>query len=89
MIMILGYCYGCGSTFLYKFYVNWSVIFIETIQIEKGLLNLDAFCEYMGIKKTKARELLHNPTNGFTVRIGNRLYAHKGKLDEWLLEQIQ
>ncbi len=64
------------------------MIFIETIQIEKGLLNLDAFCEYMGIKKTKARELLHNPANGFTVRIGNRLYAHKGKLDEWLLKQI-
>lgn len=42
----------------------------------------------MGIKKTKARELLHNPDNGFTVRIGNRLYAHKGKLDEWLLKQI-
>ena len=40
---------------------------------EVGLLNLDAFCEYMGIKKTKARELLHNPANGFTVRIGNRL----------------
>lgn len=42
----------------------------------------------MGIKKTKARELLNNPANGFTVRIGNRLYAHKGKLDEWLLKQI-
>ena len=55
---------------------------------EVGLLNLDAFCEYMGIKKTKARELLHNPANGFAVRTGNRLYAHKGKLDEWLLKQI-
>ncbi len=49
---------------------------------------MDTFCEYMGIRKTKARELLHNPANGFTVRIGNRLYAHKGKLDEWLLKQI-
>lgn len=57
-------------------------------QLEKGLLNLEAFCEYLGIKKTKARELLHNPSNGFTVRIGNRLYAHKKKLDEWLLNQI-
>lgn len=61
---------------------------VETAQKEIGLLNLDAFCEYMGIKKTKARELLHDPANGFTVRIGNRLYAHKGKLDEWLLKQI-
>lgn len=49
---------------------------------------METFCEYMGIKKTKARELLHNPANGFAVRIGNRLYAHKGKLDEWLLKQI-
>ena len=24
----------------------------------------------------------------FAVRIGNRLYAHKDKLDEWLLNQI-
>lgn len=60
----------------------------ESIQIEKGLLTLDLFCNYLGIGKTKARELLHNPANGFTVRIGNRLYAHKGKLDEWLLKQI-
>ncbi len=60
----------------------------ENTQIQRGLLNLDLFCEYLGIKKTKARELLHNPANGFTVRIGNRLYAHKDKLDEWLLKQI-
>lgn len=60
----------------------------NNMQIEKGLLNLDDFCEYLGIKKTKARELLHNPSNGFTVHIGNRLYAHKKKLDESLLNQI-
>lgn len=34
------------------------------------------------------RALLSNPANGFTVRIGNRLYAHKGRLDNWLLNQI-
>ena len=45
-------------------------------------------CEYLGIGQTKARELLSNPANGFTVRIGNRLYAHKGRLDHWLLNQI-
>ena len=33
----------------------------------------------LGIGETKARELLHDPKNGFTVRIGNRLYAHKEK----------
>nr|WP_243126560.1 helix-turn-helix domain-containing protein [Clostridium sp. HBUAS56010] len=49
---------------------------------------MNEFCEYLGVKQTKARELLHEPQNGFTVRIGNRLYAHKGKLDKWLLNQI-
>lgn len=70
--------------------MNGEINYMETkeMQMEKGLLPLDAFCDYLGIKKTKARELLHNPANGFTVRIGNRLYAHKGKLDEWLLKQI-
>lgn len=60
----------------------------DKILIGKALLNLDEFCTYLGIGKTKARELLHNPRNGFTVRIGNRLYAHKGNLDKWLNNQI-
>ena len=46
------------------------------------------FCDYLGIGETKARELLHDPGNGFTVRIGNRLYAHRGKVDQWLLKQL-
>lgn len=55
---------------------------------EKALLDVKSFCEYLGIGQTKGRELLSNPNNGFTIRIGNRLYAHKGKLDAWLLNQI-
>ena len=54
----------------------------------KALLNVKELCAYLGIGQTKARELLSNPANGFTVRIGNRLYAHKGQLDQWLLTQI-
>nr|WP_279230744.1 molybdate-binding protein [Blautia coccoides] len=42
----------------------------------------------VGIGDTKARELLRNPYNGFTIRIGNRLYAHKAKLDVWLKNQV-
>ena len=53
---------------------------------DKALLNITNFSEYLSIKPTKARELLHDPRNGFTVRIGNRLYAHKEKLDSWLLK---
>ena len=51
---------------------------------EKALLNIKEFCEYLGIGQTKAREILNDPRNNFTVRIGNRLYANKKKLDEWL-----
>lgn len=54
----------------------------------KALLNVKEMCSYLGIGQTKARELLSDPDNGFTVRIGNRLYAHKAKLDKWLLNQV-
>lgn len=55
---------------------------------DKALLNVKEMCSYLGIGQTKARELLSNPANNFTIRIGNRLHAHKGRLDKWLLEQI-
>ena len=51
---------------------------------EKALLNIKEFCDYLGIGQTKAREILNDPGNNFTVRIGNRLYANRRKLDEWL-----
>ena len=51
---------------------------------EKVLLNVKEFCEYLGIGQTKGRELLKTPKNMFTVRIGNRLYANKRKLDQWI-----
>ncbi len=51
---------------------------------EKALLNLEEFCLYLGIGKTKARELLKDPTSPFTIKIGNRYYANKKKLDQWL-----
>ena len=54
----------------------------------KALLNVKEMCAYLGIGQTKARELLADPANGFTIRIGNRLYAHKGKLDTWLINRV-
>ncbi|MBD5512666.1 MAG: helix-turn-helix domain-containing protein [Lachnospiraceae bacterium] len=54
----------------------------------RALLSVKEMCSYLGIGQTKARELLSDPSNGFTVKIGNRLYAHKTKLDKWLLNQI-
>ncbi len=55
---------------------------------EKALLNVKEMCDYLGIGQTKARELLADPQNEFTVRIGNRLYAHKKRLDKWLINRI-
>ena len=52
--------------------------------MEKALLNVDEFCAYLGIGKTKAREILKNNKNKFTVRIGNILYANKYLLDKHL-----
>lgn len=52
--------------------------------MEKTLLNIDEFCAYLGIGKTKAREILKRPDSSFTIRIGNRLYANKNLLDEYL-----
>ena len=49
-----------------------------------ALLTLAEFCTYMGIKKTKAREILKDPSCTFCFRIGNRLYVNKRKLDDWL-----
>ena len=54
--------------------------------MEKILLNLNEFSEYLGIGKTKAREILRNNSNKFTVRIGNRLYANKLLLDKYIEE---
>lgn len=51
---------------------------------EKALLTVKEFCDYSNLGETKARELLRDPANNFTVRIGNRLYAHRRKFDEWL-----
>ena len=55
--------------------------------MEKALLNLKEFCEYLNIGQTKAREILTKQNNSFTVRIGNRLYANKILLDKWINEQ--
>ena len=62
-----------------------SVIIIESVVMKNGriLLNIQEVCDYLGIGKTKARELLRG-YNGFGVQIGNRWYANKKKLDEWI-----
>lgn len=58
----------------------------EKVLVDKALLNIKEFCDYLGIGQTKARELLRG-RNGFGVQIGNRWYANKRKLDEWINRQ--
>ena len=55
---------------------------------DKALLSVKEMCVYLSIGQTKCRELLADPANGFTVSIGNRLYAHRKNLDNWLKNQI-
>jgi len=57
--------------------------------MEKALLNIDEFCTYIGVGKTKAREILKIPRNGFALKIGSKWFVYKKELDKWLLEQCQ
>ena len=49
----------------------------------KALLDVKETADYLGIGLTKCRELLRG-RNGFGVQIGNRWYANKRKLDDWI-----
>lgn len=53
--------------------------------MDKQLLNVKDFCEYLGIGETQARKLMTKTDNPYTVRLGNRLYANKMLLDKWLI----
>ena len=59
----------------------------ENVTNEKKLLDLNGFCDYLGIGETKARELVKMPRNGFSLKIGSKWYVHKDRLDAWLLSQ--
>lgn len=56
----------------------------EILSADKRLLNFEEFCAYLGIGKTKARELLTKTNNTYAVRLGGRLYANKILLDKWI-----
>lgn len=51
--------------------------------MEKVLLNVKETAECLGVGLTKCRELLRG-NNGFAIRIGNRWYADKDALQEWI-----
>lgn len=54
---------------------------------EKILMTLKEVCEYLGVGETKVRELFS--TCKWSLKIGNKWYAHKVKLDKWLESQTK
>jgi len=52
--------------------------------MDKILLSVKEICEYTGWGETKVRSILNKKDSTFTVRYGNRLYAHKILFDNWL-----
>lgn len=55
--------------------------------MEKALLTVEEVCSYLGIGETKARELIRQPKNGFSLKIGNKWYVNKTRLDKWLADE--
>lgn len=55
--------------------------------LEKALLDLKEVSEYLGLGKTKTREIMKS--GSFSLRIGNRLYANKILLDKWLMDECK
>ena len=49
--------------------------------MDKILLSVEEFREYLGIGKTKAKEIINRPDCKFVVRIGRRVMVHKELLD--------
>ena len=54
------------------------------MELGRKLITLKEMCEYLAIGETEARSLLKSKSCPFGVRIGNRLYANKTILDDWI-----
>lgn len=54
------------------------------MSIGRKLITLKEMCEYLAIGDTEARSMLRSKDCPFGVRLGNRLYANKTLLDEWI-----
>lgn len=54
------------------------------MEYPKILMTVDEFCEYVGVGKTKAREMISSPCCKYVVRIGRRVFIHKELFDEEL-----
>lgn len=50
----------------------------------KLLLTIPEIMEYTGFGEKKVRQMLNSPKSTYTVRNGNKLYAHKELFEEYL-----
>ena len=50
----------------------------------KLLLTIPEVMEYTGCGEKKVRQLLNDPKSTYTIRNGNKLYAHKELLEDFL-----
>ena len=50
----------------------------------KMLLSIKDIMEMTGLGEKKIRQMLKSPTSTFTIRNGNRLYAHKELFEDYL-----
>lgn len=51
---------------------------------DKMLLSIKEVMEMTGLGEKKVRQMLKSPTSTFTVRNGNRLYAHKELFKDYI-----
>lgn len=51
---------------------------------EKILLSIKDVMQITGLGEKKVRQILKNPKSTFTIRNGNRLYAHKKLFEDYM-----
>ena len=54
---------------------------------ESPLLTAKELADYLRCCETTARRIMKDNKNGFTVRVGYKVYAFKPKVDRWLERQ--
>ena len=50
----------------------------------KMLLSIKDIMEMTGLGEKKVRQMLKSPTSTFTIRNGNRLYAHRELFEDYM-----
>jgi len=50
----------------------------------KMLLSIKDIMEMTGLGEKKIRQMLKSPTSTFTIRNGNRLYAHRELFEDYM-----